>query len=48
MRRNFDSSKVRGEENSVIHVHVFTNWEILPRPEDARICFTFVNDNERF
>ena len=36
VRRYFDSSKVRGEGNSVI----FINREILPGPEDARICFT--------
>jgi len=41
VRRYFDSSKVRGEGNSVI----FINREILPGPEDARICF---NNNEGF
>jgi len=41
MRLYFDSSQVRGEEKFVM----FINREILPGPEDARICFTF-NDNE--
>jgi len=35
---------MRGEGNSVI----FINRKILPGPEDARICFTFSNDNEEF
>jgi len=44
LRRYFDSSKVRGEGNSV----VFITREILPGPEDARICLTMFNINERF
>jgi len=31
-----DSSKVRGKGNSIL----FINWEILPGPVDAHICFT--------
>jgi len=38
----FDSSKVFGEGN------IFINREILPGPEDARIFFTFLNDNDGF
>ena len=37
VRRYFGSCKVCGKGNSVI----FINREILPGPEDARICFTF-------
>jgi len=33
-----------GEGNSVL----FINRNILPGPEDARICFTFFKDNEEF
>ena len=43
MRRYFGSCKVRGEGNSVIVI----NREILPGPEDARICFTFSNKKTR-
>jgi len=40
VRRYFDSSKVRGEENSVI----FINLEIFPGPEVSH----FSNDSEEF
>jgi len=39
VRHYFDSSKVRGEGNSVI----FINQEILPGPQDVHICFIFFN-----
>ena len=44
VRRHFDSSKVRTEENSII----FINREILPGPEDARVCFTFLTTTRHF
>ena len=43
VRRYYGSSKVRGEGNSVI----FINREILPRPQDASICFTFFQWNSK-
>jgi len=44
VRFHFDSSKVRGEGNSVI----FINQEILPGPEDAPICLTFLTTTMDF
>jgi len=44
IRRYFDSSKLRIKGNS----DIFIKREILPGPEDARICFIFINDNEGF
>jgi len=44
VRRIFDSSKVRGEVNSLILI----NQEILPGPEEARICFTFLTTTRDF
>jgi len=40
----FRCCKVHGKGNSVI----FINREILPGPEDVRICFTLFDDNEEF
>jgi len=44
VRRYFDSSKVRGEGNSVLII----NREILPGQVDAPICFTFLTTTRDF
>ena len=45
----FDSSKVRGEGNSVIQcIKIFINQEIIPGPKDAHICFTFLTTTRDF